>query len=339
MRLKLVILAVALALPLALASGQNQLTEQEKREGWMLLFNGKDLAGWSGDPRLWTVENGLIAGSTDKAQIEQNTFLIYEKPFSDFHLKADVKLRNGNSGIQFRSTAHPGPGWVVGGYQADFSEDGEKSAWGNLYEEKGRARRLMKTPDEGWQVGRKVYRKGDWNTIEVRAEGNRLRIWLNGQPTVDLTDDKARTGVIALQLHRGDPMRVEFRNLKLRPLNAMETKLTSYRVVDFPELPAIDCPCGKARRAFADVPDFPGTVHVTDISIDAAVHYHKKLTEVYYVLECGPNAAMQLDEDRIPLKVGRSVLVPPGVRHRAIGKMKVLIVVFPKFDPADEWMP
>jgi quercetin dioxygenase-like cupin family protein len=60
---------------------------------------------------------------------------------------------------------------------------------------------------------------------------------------------------------------------------------------------------------------------------------------VYYVLECGSDAAMQVNDDRIPLKVGRSVLIPPGVRHRAIGKMKVLIVVFPKLDPADEWTP
>lgn len=339
-KLKCAILLLALVSP-AGGMAQNRLTEEERREGWTLLFNGKDLAGWSGDPRLWRVEDGVMVGATDQAQIEQNTFLIYEKPFADFHLKADVKLRNHNSGIQFRSTAHPGPGWVVSGYQADFSEDGEKSAWGNLYEERGRGRRLMKTPEEGWTKGRTVYHKGEWNTIEVRAEGSRLRLWLNGLLTIDLTDDKAQSGVIALQLHRGDPMRVEFRNVKLKPLAAVNAQRseTPYRVVDFPDLPGVDCPCGTARRAFADAAEFPGTVHVTDISIDAALHYHKRLTEVYYVLECGPGAAMQLNDDRIPLKVGRSVLIPPGVRHRAIGKMTVLIVVFPKFDPADEWTP
>ena len=218
------VLLLALVLP-AGGFAQNRLTEEERREGWTLLFNGKDLAGWSGDPRLWKVDNGAIVGTTDQAQIEQNTFLVYEKPFADFHLKADVKLRNHNSGIQFRSTIHPGPGWVVSGYQADFSEDGEKSAWGNLYEERGRGSRLMKTPEEGWVRGRTVYHKGEWNTVEVRAEGTRLRLWLNGLLTIDLADDKTQSGVIALQLHRGEPMRVEFRNIKLKPLAAMNTRL------------------------------------------------------------------------------------------------------------------
>ena len=65
--------------------------------------------------------------------------------------------------------------------------------------------------------------------------------------------------------------------------------------------------------------------------------YHKQLTETYYVLECGADARMQLDDEIIPVKPGMCVMIPPGVRHRAIGEMKVLIVVLPKFDPADEW--
>jgi hypothetical protein len=210
--------AAGLLLSLAAAFAQNRLTGEERREGYVLLFNGKDLAGWTGDPRLWKVENGILLGSTDGNPISQNTFLIYDKPFADFDLKADVRLRNGNSGIQLRSAAQPGPGWVVTGYQADFSEDGERSAWGNFYEEKGRGRGVMSTPDQGWQIGRRLYRKGDWNSIEVRAEGPRMRIWVNGGLTIDLTDDKARSGVIALQVHRGDPMRVEFRNFRLKPL-------------------------------------------------------------------------------------------------------------------------
>jgi mannose-6-phosphate isomerase-like protein (cupin superfamily) len=108
-------------------------------------------------------------------------------------------------------------------------------------------------------------------------------------------------------------------------------------IVDFADLAGVACPCGTARRAFADVADFPATVHQTEISTDAVVHYHRRLTEVYYVLECGPDAAMELDEKRVPLAVGRCILIPPGVRHRAIGKMKVLVIATPKFDPADEW--
>jgi mannose-6-phosphate isomerase-like protein (cupin superfamily) len=110
-----------------------------------------------------------------------------------------------------------------------------------------------------------------------------------------------------------------------------------YEVVDFARLPGTPCPCGTARRAFADVADYPGTVHVTEISTDARLHYHRILTEVYYFLECREDARMQLDDDELVVHPGMCVLVRPGVRHRAIGRMKVLIVVYPKFDPEDEW--
>jgi mannose-6-phosphate isomerase-like protein (cupin superfamily) len=111
-----------------------------------------------------------------------------------------------------------------------------------------------------------------------------------------------------------------------------------YHVVDFDEVPGVPCPCGTARRAFADVQEFPATVHVTSITADAKLHYHKRLTETYYFLECGPQARMQLDDEMLAVKPGMCILIPPGVRHRAIGEMKVLIVALPKFDPADEWV-
>lgn len=111
-----------------------------------------------------------------------------------------------------------------------------------------------------------------------------------------------------------------------------------YHVIDFAALPGVDCPCGTARRGFAELADYPATIHVTEISEDAELHYHKRLTETYYFLECGPDARMQLDDQVIPVHVGMSVLIRPGTRHRALGKMKVLIVVIPKFDPADEWL-
>jgi mannose-6-phosphate isomerase-like protein (cupin superfamily) len=110
-----------------------------------------------------------------------------------------------------------------------------------------------------------------------------------------------------------------------------------FHIVDFAEIPGVPCPCGTARRAFADVAEFPATVHVTSISADAEVHYHKRLTETYYFLECEAGAQMQLDAEVVPVKPGMCVMIPPGVRHRAIGEMKVLIVALPKFDPADEW--
>ena len=110
-----------------------------------------------------------------------------------------------------------------------------------------------------------------------------------------------------------------------------------YDFVRFAELPGVPCPCGTARRAFAEAADFPGTIHVTEISADAQVHYHKRLTETYYFLECQPGAQMQLNEDVIDVQPGDCILIRPGTRHRAIGRMKVLIVVYPKFDEADEW--
>jgi mannose-6-phosphate isomerase-like protein (cupin superfamily) len=111
-----------------------------------------------------------------------------------------------------------------------------------------------------------------------------------------------------------------------------------FEIVDFANISGVACPCGTARRAFADVEDYPGTIHVTEISTDARLHYHKRLTETYYFLECGPDAQMQLDDELIPVHPGMCIMIRPGTRHRAIGQMKVLIVCLPKFDPEDEWL-
>src|SRR3954468_17737592 len=75
--------------------------------------------------------------------------------------------------------------------------------------------------------------------------------------------------------------------------NMLQAK--AYELVDFAEIPGVPCPCGTARRALADVQDFPGTIHVTEISLDARTHYHRRLTETYYILECEPGAEMELD--------------------------------------------
>lgn len=115
------------------------------------------------------------------------------------------------------------------------------------------------------------------------------------------------------------------------------TSSSNYFLADFAEIKGVPCPCGTARRAFAEVEEFPGTLHVTEISENARRHYHKRLTETYYFLECDVEAQMELDEDVIPVKQGTAIVIPPGTRHRAIGKMKVMIICLPKFDPADEW--
>ncbi|MFO0909827.1 MAG: cupin domain-containing protein [Isosphaeraceae bacterium] len=112
---------------------------------------------------------------------------------------------------------------------------------------------------------------------------------------------------------------------------------SSYHLVDFADVAGVPCPCGTARRVFGEVAEYPGTIHVTEITLDAQRHYHRRLTEVYYILECGSDARMELDDDVIPVRPGVCVMIPPGVRHRAVGRMRVLIVVTPKFDPDDEW--
>lgn len=109
------------------------------------------------------------------------------------------------------------------------------------------------------------------------------------------------------------------------------------QVVDLNSLPGVPCPCGIARRAFADRDEFPGTVHLTQISQDARQHYHQKQTEIYVVLDCESDAAIELDGIPHPVAPQTAVLIPPGVRHRASGKMTVLILCTPNFDPSDEY--
>ncbi len=110
-----------------------------------------------------------------------------------------------------------------------------------------------------------------------------------------------------------------------------------FEIVDFAAMPGMACPCGWSRRGLLEVGDFPGSIHQVEISEEARVHYHKTLTETYYFLECEPGAQMELDGRRIDVHPGMCIMIRPGVRHRAVGTMKILNLVFPKFDPQDEW--
>jgi mannose-6-phosphate isomerase-like protein (cupin superfamily) len=108
-------------------------------------------------------------------------------------------------------------------------------------------------------------------------------------------------------------------------------------VADYATIEPVRCPCGWARRAFADVANAPASVHRVEIEIDARTHYHREHTEIYYILECSADAAIELDGKRVHAVAGLAVMIPPGVRHRAVGRMTILNVVVPPFDPADEW--
>ncbi|MHC4441547.1 MAG: cupin domain-containing protein [Planctomycetota bacterium] len=110
-----------------------------------------------------------------------------------------------------------------------------------------------------------------------------------------------------------------------------------YMIADLNEIAPAECPCGMSRRAFATPDNDVATLHVVDISIDARTHYHKKLTEIYYILETEGQAFMELNGKLIPVRPNTAIFIKPGTRHRAVGKMKIINVPVPPFDPNDEW--
>lgn len=190
---------------------------QRVEEGFVPLFNGKDLAGWHGDMKLWKVENGEIVGTTP-AGMPHNSFLMTDNEYSDFVLRLKVKLKNNNSGIQIRSQELAE--FAMKGYQADLAE---KTYFGMLYEEQGRGfmeywKKL--SPEEQAKI-HATGKQGDWNEFEVRCEGDHITITLNGVKTCDIHDpDGAKRGRIGLQLHVGPPMEVRFKDISIQELAA-----------------------------------------------------------------------------------------------------------------------
>lgn len=204
------ILVALLTLFAALLPAQNKLSKEEKKEGFKLMFDGKSLKGWEGDPDLWSVQNGELVGTTDRKEIKMNTFLIATKEYGDFELRLDMKIRNGNSGVQFRSTKYPD--YVVGGLQADAAD---KNWWGGVYDEKGKRGVMV----NGWKgKAETVVKNGDWNTMILRCQGEDISITINGLKTAELKDKEKMSGVIALQLHRGPGMEARFRNIRIKEL-------------------------------------------------------------------------------------------------------------------------
>jgi hypothetical protein len=202
--------------------------------GFVPLFDGQSLAGWEGKPEFWRVEDGAIVGETTAEQTTTgNTFLIWRAGLvDDFELELDYRISaKGNSGIQYRSKDLGD--FVVGGYQGDF-EGGPKYS-GIMYEEKGRGILCLrgervaiaadgtKTPGEPiGETGKlqEVIKPGDWNAYRIVARGPKLQHFINGQlmsETIDEQEGKrAVQGVLALQVHAGPPMKVEFKDIRLR---------------------------------------------------------------------------------------------------------------------------
>ena len=111
--------------------------------------------------------------------------------------------------------------------------------------------------------------------------------------------------------------------------------MPNYLLAQLDDLDPRQCPCGTTRRAFVRDDNPVATLHLVDISADSRAHYHKKLTEIYLVLE--GEGHMELDGERVPVRPMTSILIKPGCRHRAVGKLRIVNIPIPAFDPEDEW--
>ena len=228
-------------------SSATPLLAQKVEPGFRSLFNGKDLTGWAGRTNHWSVQDGVITGiTTSNNPAKGNNFLIAKVDgtnlvVGDFELRLSYKFTGtfGNSGVQYRSAALPD--FVVHGYQGDM-ENGTNYT-GILYEEGGRgilAQRGQKivikdNPAGGGKhkievtgsVGtakeiQEGIHQGDWNEYVVIARGNHLQHFVNGRQTVDVTDEQAskaaKSGILALQIHAGPPMQIQFKDIRIKPL-------------------------------------------------------------------------------------------------------------------------
>lgn len=199
---------------------------------WQTLLNGKDLTGWDGDPRLWRVEDGVLIGETDATErkIAKNSFLIWQGgDVADFELEFQARVTtDNNSGVQYRSKKLEGDGWRVTGYQMDLHPS--QSYLAMLYEEGGRGIvaergqhiRLAETKETVATMEVVQADLAEWQTFRIVAKGQRLEHHVNGklQTVIEDADEKKRanSGIIAIQLHQGAPMKVEFKSMRLRTL-------------------------------------------------------------------------------------------------------------------------
>jgi len=181
------------------------------------LFDGRSLAGWEGNPKVWRVRDGVIVGGSLQGN-PRNEFLATARNFTNFVLRVEYKLVGTagfvNGGVQFRSVRVPRPPNEMSGFQADIGAGHS----GCLYDESRRNKFLARATDE--QIKR-LEKAGDWNRYEVRCVGPRIQIRLNGAPTVDYTEtDPAlpQHGLIALQIHGGCKAEISFRNLTIEDL-------------------------------------------------------------------------------------------------------------------------
>lgn len=235
---------------LMLCSFKNPLVYQKDKEGFIKIFDGKSLKNWEGDSTYWRVENGAIVGEVTSATLlKRNSFLIWRGGCPDnFELKVEYRISGkGNSGINYRSEDVKGNPYALKGYQADI--DGQNQYTGQNYEERGRcivAFRGQKVmlPNVKEEVSSlvknnvwtativtgvlgnidslKEHINDGWNEYHLIVKGNHLQHFINGVLMSDVTDDdKANrkfSGLLGVQVHVGPPMKVEYRNFRIRNL-------------------------------------------------------------------------------------------------------------------------
>lgn len=237
------ILLGALSAPCALFAEDAPATAPPEPAGMQSIFNGQDLTGWDGDPRLWSVREGAIRGETTAENpAKGNTFILWKGgKTKDFDLRLSFRCNAANnSGIQYRSKhiteGKPGNAWVVRGYQHEIRNEIKlPSVSGFIYDEGGKRGRLCLVGERAtWEASgkqvadagliaqagfEKLFKLDDWNDVAIVAQGRRIRHYLNGRLIVDFTDDDPQLalseGILALQLHAGKPMWVEFRNVRI----------------------------------------------------------------------------------------------------------------------------
>jgi hypothetical protein len=227
-------------------AADSQTSAPPEADDMQVLFNGKDLTGWSGDPRLWSVKDGVLRGeTTPDTKANGNTFIIWEDgTLKDFELRLSFRCTAANnSGIQYRSK-HITDGrvrnkWVVRGYQHEIRNETKlPSVAGFIYDEGGRRGRICLVGEKAeWDKdnGKKVidhlidqeqfsklFKLDDWNDVVIIARSNRIQHYLNGRLILDFTDAPElalREGILALQLHAGKPMWAEYKNIRMRKLD------------------------------------------------------------------------------------------------------------------------
>lgn len=186
------------------------------------LFDGKTFAGWEGDTeKVWRLDMGAITGGSLKEQQPRNEFLATKKEYGDFELKLKFKLLGDakktfvNGGVQIRSQRVKDSHEMIG-YQADLGE----GFWASIYDE-SRRNKVMAAADQ--EAIKKALKPDDWNEYVIRAEGRRIRTWINGVAGVDYTEEDKeipQTGRIGLQIHGGGPAQIWFKDITIEELPA-----------------------------------------------------------------------------------------------------------------------